>query len=78
MAQRRREREEDDAPSEPGLERCETAAGQPAWRWGPDGYPYGYDPDGVGTLEAVAKQQAEDYGRSWKELQGDADGKEDE
>ena len=50
---------------EPGLEHCETAAGMPAWRWGHDGYAYGYDSP---EQEAVAKQQAMDNGRSMTAL----------
>ena len=52
-------------PSDEGLQRCTTAAGMPAWRWGADGYPYGYDSP---EQEAVAQQQARDNGRSLAEL----------
>ena len=48
-----------------GLEPCVTAAGMPAWRWGSDGYPYGYDSP---AQEEVAQQQARDNGRSMAEL----------
>jgi hypothetical protein len=62
-----------------GLQSCLTEAGQPAWRWGPQGYAYGYDPEGHGTPEDVAKQQALDWGQSMDEVsdeEGSTDGEE--
>ena len=66
MAQRRAKEPKSPAPD---LEPCYTAAGMPAWRCGPEGYPYGYDsPD----QEKVAKQQAMDNGVSMAALKGEA------
>ena len=62
MAQRRAKESESPALD---IEPCFTAAGMPAWRWGSEGYPYGYDSP---AQEAVAKQQARDNGRSLAEL----------
>lgn len=62
MAQRRAKEPKSPAPD---LEPCYTAAGMPAWRWGPEGYPYGYDSL---AQEEVARQQARDNGRSMAEL----------
>jgi hypothetical protein len=67
MAQRKDDKDdvEEVEPEDKSLQRCETAAGTPAWRYGKDGYPYGYD---TPEQEETAKQQARDYGKSMDEL----------